>query len=225
VRYVLSRQKNIRFEAEGDGVWRASSGAIRNVPAGGSTVKFIEDPAQWLHEARIDSAQPLPVLVTAVLALLDRPIEFDRLVDALASALGIAETGPSRTADGDDARNEPADPAPAITEVLEQRESLEAVWREIEQLPVRQRAALLLNLRDPEGGAVLQMLPATGVVSLASIAAALEISTAELAELWQRLPLDDLSIANQLGLSRQQVINLRKSARARLARRLREIQS
>jgi len=222
VRYVLSHQKSIRFEAGPDNVWRASSAVMRNAPAGGSTVKFIEDPVQWLHERRVDSSQPLPGLVTAVFLQLDRPIEFDRLVNALAAALGIVETGPSRTADGDDARNEPADPAPAIAEVLEQRESLEAVWREIEQLPARQRAALLLNLRDPEGGAVLQMLPATGVVSLASIAAALEISKEELVELWQRLPLDDLCIAEQLGITRQQVINLRKSARARLARRLRE---
>jgi hypothetical protein len=37
-----------------------------------------------------------------------------------------------------------------------------------------------------------------------------------------RLPLDDLTIAARLGLTRQQVINLRKSARLRLARRLRD---
>jgi hypothetical protein len=34
------------------------------------------------------------------------------------------------------------------------------------------------------------------------------------------LPLDDATIAGLLGLTRQQVINLRKSARERLARRL-----
>ena len=37
--------------------------------------------------------------------------------------------------------------------------------------------------------------------------------------------LDDLSIARQLGLTRQQIINLRKSARARLSRRLGEKRS
>jgi len=35
------------------------------------------------------------------------------------------------------------------------------------------------------------------------------------------LPLEDAAIAERLGLTRQQVINLRKSARARLARRMR----
>lgn len=225
VRYVLSRHPMIAFDAGPDGVWRASTRAtVRAVPASGATVSFLEDPTGWLHRARIDSSQPLPALVSSALERLERPIEFDRLVNALAAALGVVEAAISRATDrrGDAARDEPVDPAPAIADVLEQRESLEETWREIAELPPRQRAALLLNLRSPDGGAVLQMLPATGVVSAASIAAALEISADDLAELWQRLPLDDLSIARQLGLTRQQVINLRKSARARLARRLRE---
>jgi DNA-directed RNA polymerase specialized sigma24 family protein len=223
VRYVLSRHPQIAFEAGADGVWRASTrAAVRAAPSPGASVAFLQNPSQWLHDAGIDQSQPLALLVPATLIRLDRAIEFDRLVNALAAALGIAEAGVGRAGDRDDARDEPADPAPAIADVLEQRESLERTWREIADLPPRQRAALLLNLRDPDGGAVLQMLPATGVVSAASIAAALEISPAELAALWPRLPLDDLAIAEQLGLTRQQVINLRKSARARLARRLRE---
>lgn len=220
VRYVLLRHPHIAFEAGTDGVWRASTRQpVRIVPASGASVAFLEDPGGWLHRARIDQSQPLPVLVSAILLRLDRAIEFDRLINALAAALGIAEAG-ARAADGEDTRNEPPDPAPAIGDLLEQRESLERAWREIADLPRRQRAALLLNLRDPDGGAVLEMLPSTGVVSAARIAAALEISPGALAELWSRLPLDDLSIARQLGLTRQQVINLRKAARARLARRL-----
>jgi hypothetical protein len=57
-------------------------------------------------------------------------------------------------------------------------------------------------------------------VSFAELASALGFSTAQLAELWPRLPLDDAAIAGKLGLTRQQVINLRKSARARLGRRI-----
>jgi predicted DNA-binding protein (UPF0251 family) len=48
----------------------------------------------------------------------------------------------------------------------------------------------------------------------------MELSTEELAALWNDLPLEDLRIAEMLGISRQQVINLRKSARHRLARRV-----
>jgi hypothetical protein len=38
--------------------------------------------------------------------------------------------------------------------------------------------------------------------------------------MWESLPLDDTAIADRLNLTRQQVINLRKAARMRLARRM-----
>ncbi|HEY6546325.1 MAG TPA: helix-turn-helix domain-containing protein, partial [Vicinamibacteria bacterium] len=55
---------------------------------------------------------------------------------------------------------------------------------------------------------------------LRQIARALELPEIELAELWNRLPLDDHQLAERLGCSRQQVINLRSAARKRLTRRL-----
>ena len=58
-----------------------------------------------------------------------------------------------------------------------------------------------------------------GVATFREVAAALEIGPEELAELWNRLPLEDLEIAARLGLDRQQVINLRSTARQKLARR------
>jgi hypothetical protein len=181
----------------------------------------LDDPAAYMFDARIDMMQPLPALIDALLASFDRDITLDRLAAALAAALGIADARPAeRRDDQRDPLDEVADSAPAIGEVLEDREALRHVWDEVVELPPRQRAALLLNLRDPEGGAVLQTLPATGVVSLAAIAEALQMRRDELARLWDDLPLDDLSIAARMGLTRQQVINLRKAARARLARRL-----
>jgi hypothetical protein len=58
-----------------------------------------------------------------------------------------------------------------------------------------------------------------GVASFREVAEALETTPEELAGLWNRLPLEDLEIATRLGLERQQVINLRCTARERLARR------
>jgi hypothetical protein len=80
--------------------------------------------------------------------------------------------------------------------------------------------ALLLNLREADGRGCLALFPGTGVASLRQIADALEFPAERFAELWPRLPLDDATIAGLLELTRQQVINLRKSARERLARRL-----
>jgi hypothetical protein len=103
---------------------------------------------------------------------------------------------------------------------VELRSELTKLWVEIRELPRTQRVALLLNLRDSQQRDALMLLPLTGVAGLPQVAGVLELPLGELAVLWNRLPLDDLSIGQLLGVSRQQVINLRKSARQRLARRM-----
>jgi len=112
------------------------------------------------------------------------------------------------------------DPALNVLATLEQRSQLELLWREIGLLPRRQRVALLLNLRDAQAGDALILFTLAGIANMRCIAEAIEMPAQELAELWNELPLEDLAIAGLLGITRQQVINLRKSARERLARRV-----
>jgi hypothetical protein len=102
-----------------------------------------------------------------------------------------------------------------------ERETLGVLWAEVRELPATQRTALLLNLRDSEGHGVIELLPATGLASFADLALMLSMTPPELAAVWNHLPLEDAKIADLLGLTRQQVINLRKAARDRLARRTR----
>ena len=59
--------------------------------------------------------------------------------------------------------------------IIKRRESLQLLWREICQLPRRQRVALLLNLRNPHGINVITLLPATGIATFEQIAQTLEI--------------------------------------------------
>ena len=115
------------------------------------------------------------------------------------------------------------DQRPAILDVLTHRDHLERLWGEILQLPARQRAALLLNLRDDEGRGMIELWPQTGIAQMAELARALDLTESALRELWPTLPRDDQWIAERLGITRRQVINLRKCARERLARRLRVI--
>lgn len=115
-----------------------------------------------------------------------------------------------------------ADPAPDAATALERRSHLERLWGEIRQLSPQQAAALILNLRDGEGRGAVALLPLTGVATMRDIARTLEMPAERFAEIWNRLPLEDSAIAESLGVSRQQVINLRKSARERLARRMRK---
>jgi hypothetical protein len=55
---------------------------------------------------------------------------------------------------------------------------------------------------------------------MGAVAQALEMPEEQMANLWYDLPLEDAVIAQLLGCTRQQVINLRKAARARLRRRM-----
>jgi hypothetical protein len=81
--------------------------------------------------------------------------------------------------------------------------------------------ALLLNLRDAEGRGMIGLFPITETATIGELAQALDMTEAALRELWDDLPRDDEWIASWLGATRRQVINLRKCARERLARRLR----
>jgi DNA-directed RNA polymerase specialized sigma24 family protein len=166
-----------------------------------------------------------PDLVPAVLDRLAGPARFDDLVDALAAILGVSdEPASSRPRDeGDDSPHprEVADPAPSAEEALHQRTFLARLWSEIRELPPRQRIALLLNLRDADGRGMIGLFPITEIATVSDLAQTLDMPEARLRELWDELPRDDEWIAAWLGVTRRQVINLRKCARERLARRLR----
>lgn len=103
-------------------------------------------------------------------------------------------------------------------EALATRQMLALLWNEIRLLPLPQRRALLLQIRDDNGGSAIPLLVFTGVATLDEIASALEYRRAEIEAMWDRLPLADLEIAALLDTTRPQVISLRRAARERLAR-------
>ena len=170
--------------------------------------------------ARLNPAE----LVAAILEFTDSPVELDELVRAVAEVTGVRDA-PARSEQEAAARGElpqpSSDPRGALDDALDRRARLCATWEEILRLPPRQRAALLLNLREEGGGAAVALLPLLRVATMRQIAEALGMSAEELADVWGRLPLEDAAIGERLGATRQQVANLRKCARERLARRLR----
>ncbi len=111
-----------------------------------------------------------------------------------------------------------ADSSDRADSTLDWKQQLGLLWGRILDLIPNQRAALLLNLRCPDGSCGASLLVTTGIASIRQIAEAVAIPALDFAALWERLPLEDKEIAAMLGLTRQQVINLRKCARARLAR-------
>jgi hypothetical protein len=153
-------------------------------------------------------------MVLDVLAHPEEGRTIDDLVNAVAARMGIAD--PIRTSGDHIAAAHTSSPL----SIVESTESLHRLWSEIVALPRRQRLALLLNARDPAGESVLRLLVAERIVTMRELAATLEISVAELDALWSAVPLIDAAIAERLQVTRQQVINLRKAARDRLARRM-----
>ncbi|HEY3257285.1 MAG TPA: hypothetical protein VGJ64_00395 [Gemmatimonadaceae bacterium] len=162
--------------------------------------------------AMLDRASP----ADAVAAIFDRvgsPLLFADLIALITEFWDVHD----RTTESfDDVVDLQAGPLPRI----ESRQYLTMIWEEIRALPVAQRVALLLNLRDGEKTDALAVLVLVGISTIDQIAAALEMPAERLADLWSSLPLDDLTIGSMLGVTRQQVINLRKTGRERLTRRM-----
>jgi len=153
--------------------------------------------------------------VTEALRREGRPAELDSLVRLFATIWKVTETSIGVS---DELMIVAGAPTPL--DQVESRRYIEDLWREISLLRPLQRAALLLNLRDTDGGNALAYFVLLSVTDLDELADSIGVTAERLAALWSELPLDDRTIAGMLGIRRQQVINLRRSARERLLRRM-----
>lgn len=186
----------------------------------GTAVAVLREQLQARWETIDVQRLELHELLTNIFEVAHAPLELDQLT-ALIAGFWQIEDKPAESLDAEasaSGRQAAAETHPAT--IIEQRELLRLLWREICQLPRRQRVALLLNLKNPHGINTVTLLPATGIATFEQLAEALEIPLPEFEKLWADLPLDDLRLAEYLGATRQQVINLRKTARERLAKRM-----
>lgn len=203
VRYVLLHDARFR-------TWAAPAGTVcgrassPEMPAG-------QAPVSWSHA---DPSRPADA-IDSLLGAAGGSMLVEDVIQALAEAWKVVDA-PADTG------TEATDLGPSQAMRLESRHRLEALWRETCALPKAQRAALLLNLRDVDGGNAAGLFVLMGIASLDEVAAAIDLPPRRLATLWPRLPLDDLTLASVLGVTRQQVINLRLAARQRLARRMKK---
>jgi hypothetical protein len=213
LRYVLSTERRLALWTTVDHELVCGLAEWRGRPA-----DFVAEHAlhhaietterRWVEMSRRDLTA---AAVDAVRAA-GGPVDFEALVGA--AAAGVLEP---RAAG--DASILPSDELSQEV-VMDQRRFLTRVWDEVRQLPLRQRLALLLNLRDANGAGLLWLLPVAGIATLRQIATVVEIPDGEFARLWRELPLDDATIGLRLGCNRQQVINLRMAARKRLMNRV-----
>ena len=209
LRYLFSKMRNLALWEDLERGWvcgRANWKERAPVPLSPELVANLGAPDR-----------PPEQVLAALFDQTGGPVEFDALTGLLAVFWGVRDS----TSSLETVEHAVASSQPAADDVLVQREGTAKLWSEIENLPEAQRTALLLNLREPSGGAAAWLLPAAGIASVRHIAELVGIAAEQFAELWPRLPLNDLDIAERLGVNRQQVINLRQAARQRLGRRLR----
>jgi DNA-directed RNA polymerase specialized sigma24 family protein len=218
--YLLTRQRGLALWQDREGkllagfaVWQQQLQATRNL-------SDIEKLPAHIRALKSDKPQQLAELIASLFNYLGGPIEFDELVGGVAALQGISDQPIESLADDENAAFEPAAAEPDPAWRTEKKFFLQRLWEELQQLPRNQRSALLLNLKDASGFGAITLFPATGIASVRQLAAALEIEPDELAKMWNDLPIEDTRIAELNGLTRQQVINARKSGRERLARRL-----
>jgi RNA polymerase sigma factor (sigma-70 family) len=220
LRYLLSHDRRFALWTNADGERVCAAAGNENRAADErpmSSAQLFELSATSLKTARVP-VEKLNIgdVVTLVFAGVNGVVRFRDLVSALYDHLRIEE--PAEVAE--DAGHHIAHPDLALQQRLEEGVFLKQIWDAIGELPVRHRAALLLNLRDRNGDGLIALLPVTRVASIAEIARRLEFPLERFGEIWPELPWDDNRIAEHLGLTRQQVINLRQSARSTLRRRL-----
>ena len=219
--YLLTRQRGFALwpvdgkQVAGFAAWQQERKPLQ------AKLSDFERLPNHIRALKMEKPRELADAIAAIFNYAGGPVEFDELVSTVAAIQGISDQPIESLADDEDAATfAPAAPEPDPAWRIEKRTFLQRLWEELLQLPVNQRAALLLNLKDPGGFGCITLFPAIGIATVRQIASALEISAESFAQLWNDLPLEDAKIAELLGLTRQQVINARKSGRERLARRL-----
>jgi DNA-directed RNA polymerase specialized sigma24 family protein len=223
VRYLATHSPEFALWEDDDGREVCGFASSRRQPPRSDAARLSEGGRRFRRQ-QDPSRVKIVEVVSAILKTAVQPLIFEELVDAAAEWTSLKE---AQVMSLDQERSEksaawePADRGtPAETHLID-RENMRRLWKEILELPLEHRKALLLNLDDSAGGDI-QLFDALGIASISQIATALEMAPLEFAELWKNLPLDDASIAGRLGISRQDVANRRSSARKRLARRMLE---
>ncbi|HYI08168.1 MAG TPA: hypothetical protein VEK57_03770 [Thermoanaerobaculia bacterium] len=185
--------------------WRETAGAATEIGSENVRVSGAGNDPRQVAEAMLQ-----------VFTAAGRPVLLESLVAFFAEVWNVADHAPVST----ETIGDQPSALPGTADDLETRETVRALWREVRELRPRQRQALLLNLRSGESTNVISVFVRKGIAGFDEVAAAVEMSPEELAAVWNELPFDDHRIASLLGVTRQQVINLRKSARERLSRRM-----
>jgi RNA polymerase sigma factor (sigma-70 family) len=219
LRYLLSHNQRFSLWRSDTGEWLCSVREEPSVFSGNgrrpSTIDIVEE-LELSFEREHVSAADLDLADVAA-RVLERSAGPLLLADAVSCVYQLRRIQEPSAISGEEAMqaNLPANER-TLPARLEDTEMLRAIWDEIKSLPPRHRLALMLSLRHSSGEGLITMLPIANIATLSQIAEVLELEIREFARILKELPWTDGQIAEHLGVTRQQVINLRHWARVRL---------
>lgn len=186
----------------------------------------LEPPYPWSGRAKAwwgkaHAAIDGPALTPTLIRVQDQtgaPLYVDAVATLLLEVTGAAE-GDARldaSPEGDEPDLAVLDAGSGPDHLAIARNYLDRAWKELLDMPVHMRTALLLTLHDQHGSALLPVFHCAGVTPLRNVADALGMKPDEAAAIWAHLPWDDRSVGRRLGLTGLQVLNARTAARSRL---------
>lgn len=194
--------------------------------------KIMTRAADWLHQfyENTDSSieavaqgtdiqlMELDDLVAAIFNQIGESIYLDDVVSIIADIKGINDLPAiSFDNDEDDFAQSLPDSKLRIDKVLEMREPLKLFWESLCQLPQEEFKVYILYARDTNGEDLITLFLAAKIVTESQIARLLGISIKQFQDLWLgKLPLDNESIAKELGVKIERVYKLRCQAGKRL---------
>ena len=149
--YLLTRQHSFALWDDDTGKPVAGFAVWQQQKKQAIAARNLSDLENLPAHLRAIKKDKLAEAVAGIFNYVGSPVEFDELVSGVATMQGISDQPLESLAEDGEAGFEPAaaerDPAWQI----EKKIFLQRLWEELKQLPLNQRAALLLNLKDASG--------------------------------------------------------------------------
>lgn len=211
LRYLLKKDSRFAHWQDARGEWLCGWAKDQKHSLQSNSVRLPEWETRDFDE--MSPSQSPVALLEQIFDYAARPLYFNNLVRICADFWSVTDAPETM-----ESTEIPCGAVEPMETSLDRRSWLQRLWKQLRELPDRHCAALLLNLRGIEGDCAASLLIFTGVATLQDLAVAVGMSEESFAGVWPRMPLSDIEIGEIMQISRQQVINLRKTARQRLRR-------
>lgn len=161
-----------------------------------------------------------PDALPCIFEVTQAPLRFVELLSFLSDLWDVEE--PYRTAERDSVPFRVPKPYQSgfqPEEIVTLIGTLQTLWRQLRTLSPPQAATLLLKFPEFEAGSYLNALVRFDITTWPALARTMGLETSRLREVAANAPLEDVEIAELLGLAPEDIPRVRQDARRRLKRR------